>query len=345
MFYVGLDIHVKHITICVLDACGNVYRRGQVKTIALMMDVLESLPEPWRVCYEASTGYGVYYQTLARAADHVAVAQAGSWQPGGSDRDVAVETTGSPAFPGNPMCSCPVLRPRRDRCIWPSRGAGAAPAASTAKAPTTRLSRLHHTASTLAVYASQDGLLHHHARFASGCRPSSTRRDWLPAGFLRKVSNSRHVRLPPFPNLVAQGLAALCCSSRLSPFPRSTPRTIQLVEVAGAMGSSDFLLAFLSTVPPGAFSDGSVSRRHRRDRNENQQDLPVLALGVFFFRTCSGSLTPPRPIASGFIDALDVAFRSQHRVRARNSERSEIHGRPARTSCQCETRDVATAGA
>jgi hypothetical protein len=33
------------------------------------------------------------------------------------------------------------------------------------------LSRLHHTAYALAIYASQDGLPHHHARLASGWRP------------------------------------------------------------------------------------------------------------------------------------------------------------------------------
>jgi len=77
MFYVGLDIHVKHITVCVLDDCGKVYRRGQVKTIALMMDVLESLPGPFQVCYEASTGYGCYYEVLSKAANHVAVAHPG----------------------------------------------------------------------------------------------------------------------------------------------------------------------------------------------------------------------------------------------------------------------------
>ena len=41
---------------------------------------------------------------------------------------------------------------------------------STTSAPAfTVLSRLHHTAHTSAVYASQDGSLHHHARLASGC--------------------------------------------------------------------------------------------------------------------------------------------------------------------------------
>ena len=44
------------------------------------------------------------------------------------------------------------------------------------------LSRLNHTASALAVYASQDGSPHHHARLASGCRPGSTGRAFHPQG-------------------------------------------------------------------------------------------------------------------------------------------------------------------
>jgi hypothetical protein len=51
-----------------------------------------------------------------------------------------------------------------------------------------RLSRLNHTASALAVYASQAGLPRHHARLASGCWPDSSGRACLPAGFQRKVS-------------------------------------------------------------------------------------------------------------------------------------------------------------
>jgi hypothetical protein len=48
----------------------------------------------------------------------------------------SVETTGSPTFLGNPLCSCPALRPRQDRRIRPLRCVDAAPAMSTAKAPT-----------------------------------------------------------------------------------------------------------------------------------------------------------------------------------------------------------------
>ncbi len=49
-----------------------------------------------------------------------------------------------------------------------------------------------------------------HARLASGCLPGSTRRDWLPAGFLRKVSVMLLTSLSPFPSFLAQ---------TISPFP------------------------------------------------------------------------------------------------------------------------------
>jgi hypothetical protein len=100
------------------------------------------------------------------------------------------------------MCLCPALRPRRDRGLRPYEADGTAPVMSRARAPTMEFSRLNHTALALAVYASWDGSLHHHARLASGCGPRFTRRDWLPAGSQRKVS----ARASPFPRLrLAQG--------------------------------------------------------------------------------------------------------------------------------------------
>ena len=33
MFYVGLDIHTKHISICVLNQDGKVHRRDQVRQV------------------------------------------------------------------------------------------------------------------------------------------------------------------------------------------------------------------------------------------------------------------------------------------------------------------------
>ena len=68
MFYVGLDIHDKSIAICVLSEHGQVVRRAQVRTIDEMMRILEAVPEPFEVCYEASCGYGHYHDLLSPIA-------------------------------------------------------------------------------------------------------------------------------------------------------------------------------------------------------------------------------------------------------------------------------------
>jgi hypothetical protein len=108
-----------------------------------------------------------------------------------SNRDSADQAAGSPTFLSNPMAPSP--------CSMTPDGLAASghydpparsPLRTTAKTPIDRfLSRLNHTALVLAIYASQDGSPHHHARLASGCRPSSTGRDCLPTGSLRKVSD------------------------------------------------------------------------------------------------------------------------------------------------------------
>jgi transposase len=58
MFYVGLDIHTNHISICVLNQDGKVHRRDQVRQVDQLVRVLEGLPDRFEVCFEASTGYG-----------------------------------------------------------------------------------------------------------------------------------------------------------------------------------------------------------------------------------------------------------------------------------------------
>jgi len=50
----------------------------------------------------------------------------------------AWKRSGYPRFLGNPLCLCPVLRPRQDRRIRPSRCADMAPVQATTKAPSER---------------------------------------------------------------------------------------------------------------------------------------------------------------------------------------------------------------
>ncbi len=77
MLYVGLDIHSKHISICVLTATGQIVDRTRVRTIQQMLQRLDGLSDRFEVCYEASCGYGHYYDLLRPMAARVVVAHPG----------------------------------------------------------------------------------------------------------------------------------------------------------------------------------------------------------------------------------------------------------------------------
>ena len=51
MFYVGLDIHTKHIAICALSETGQVVHRSRVRSIQEMVQTLKGLPNRFEVCY------------------------------------------------------------------------------------------------------------------------------------------------------------------------------------------------------------------------------------------------------------------------------------------------------
>ena len=115
--------------------------------------------------------------------------RAWSWSPGTSGRELPRRRRGLPGSWRtlvNVPCSPTPAGPRAPgHC-----GAAARPSVPmTTSAPANFfISGLNRTARSLAVYASQPGLPRHHARLASGCRPGSAGRDWLPAGSHRKVS-------------------------------------------------------------------------------------------------------------------------------------------------------------
>ena len=77
MFHVGLDVHSRHISVCVLNETGQVAYRGRVRTIDQMMHVLEGLTDRFEVCYEASCGYGHLHDLLRPLATRVSVAHPG----------------------------------------------------------------------------------------------------------------------------------------------------------------------------------------------------------------------------------------------------------------------------
>jgi transposase len=78
MWYVGLDVHFRQSTFCVLDEHGRKVRTETVKgPWANLLLALAKIKEPWVVCFEASTGYGVLWRRLKPMAQRVVVAHPG----------------------------------------------------------------------------------------------------------------------------------------------------------------------------------------------------------------------------------------------------------------------------
>jgi transposase len=77
MLYVGLDIHTKHIAVCVLSETGQLVQRARVRGIEQMLRLLKGLPNRFAMCHEASCGYGHYHDLLQPLADRVLVAHPG----------------------------------------------------------------------------------------------------------------------------------------------------------------------------------------------------------------------------------------------------------------------------
>lgn len=77
MLYVGLDIHIKFIVICVLNSSGQIVHQGRVRGLDLLLQWFKRLDQPFEVAYEASCGYGRYYETLLAVAARVVAAHPG----------------------------------------------------------------------------------------------------------------------------------------------------------------------------------------------------------------------------------------------------------------------------
>ncbi len=77
-YYVGLDVHWKHTTVCILDGYGKRVKRltiwGAWPKIA---DELKQLSGKVSVCFEASTAFGYLYEMLSKVAERVEVAHPG----------------------------------------------------------------------------------------------------------------------------------------------------------------------------------------------------------------------------------------------------------------------------
>jgi transposase len=75
MLYVGLDVHSRQSSLCILNSAGGTVNEIQVKgPRSQVVDRLRQLDQPFSICYEASCGYGHLYEALRPLAAHVAVA-------------------------------------------------------------------------------------------------------------------------------------------------------------------------------------------------------------------------------------------------------------------------------
>ena len=116
-----------------------------------------------------------------------------------------LETIRASQVPGKPWCACALLFDPGEPALPGHYGSAARPHAhSTTRALHERyfrgsITRHRHSLSTLRPVGRPKG---RKTRF--WLPASSTRRDWLPAGFLRKVSVMFLTSLSPFPSFLAQ---------------------------------------------------------------------------------------------------------------------------------------------
>jgi len=78
MYHVGLDVHWKQSTFCVLDENGKKLASRTVHgSWDKLLEALSIVKKPFAICFEASTGYGYLFEKLSAMAERVMVAHPG----------------------------------------------------------------------------------------------------------------------------------------------------------------------------------------------------------------------------------------------------------------------------
>lgn len=78
MKYVGLDVHYRTSSYCILDTNGRQVKSQTVRGYwPKVLKALKEIRGPWTVCFEASCGYGYLHRELSRMAKRVVVAHPG----------------------------------------------------------------------------------------------------------------------------------------------------------------------------------------------------------------------------------------------------------------------------
>jgi len=78
MLYVGLDVHARQSTFCVLDLNGRHLRTHAIRgRWDKVLAELAAMKRPFAVCFEATSGYGYLHEQLRKMAKRVVVAHPG----------------------------------------------------------------------------------------------------------------------------------------------------------------------------------------------------------------------------------------------------------------------------
>jgi transposase len=78
MYYVGLDVHARRSSLCILDTHGKPVKQLQViGGWDKLLDEVARLPRPMTIGYEASCGYGYLHGKLSKLAERVVVGHPG----------------------------------------------------------------------------------------------------------------------------------------------------------------------------------------------------------------------------------------------------------------------------
>jgi transposase len=78
MYYVGLDVHAKRSSLCILDGHGKPIKQLEVRgNWDKLLEAVAKLPRPMTIGYEASCGYGYLHGRLAQLAERVVVGHPG----------------------------------------------------------------------------------------------------------------------------------------------------------------------------------------------------------------------------------------------------------------------------
>jgi len=78
MYYVGLDVHARRSSLCILDGHGKQIKQLQVVgNWDKLLGAVAQLPRPMTIAYEASCGYGYLHGRLSQLAERVVVGHPG----------------------------------------------------------------------------------------------------------------------------------------------------------------------------------------------------------------------------------------------------------------------------